>query len=118
MPGARPGAPLGLLLWRDQQAPWLQTLQSWADCDWEQGPFVDSWSARGGLAISLIGSLHPETLAETLAGTSEGLAARFLFAWPAAPAHRSVCDPRQPREDEAVTLLHRIAGIVGFPDKP
>jgi len=108
----------GLLLWRDQQTPWLQTLQSWVDCDWEQGPFIDSWSVRDGLAISLIGSLHPETLAETLAGTSEGLAARFLFAWPAAPAHRSVCDPRQPREDEAVTLLHRIAGIVGFPDKP
>ncbi len=101
--------PSGVLLWRDEPGPWLRELA--------QRQHLDAWSSRGDLAVSVIGSLHPASLAESLAETPDGLSARCLFAWPGPPAHRSVCDERQPREDEAVTLLHRIAGAVGAPDQ-
>src|SRR5260370_26382861 len=110
--------PSGVLLWRDEPTPWLSTLARETRHDRPRGPFIDAWSAAGNLPVSVLCSRHPDGLAEALEGTPDGLPARFLFAWPSAPAHRAVIDDKPPREDEAVTMLHRICGAVRTPERP
>ncbi len=110
--------PPGVLLWRDEPTPWLSALARETRHDRPRGPFVDAWSAAGGLPVSVLCSLHPDGLAEALEGTPDGLATRFLFAWPSPPAPRGLSADAPPREDEAVTMLHRIGGAVGTPDRP
>jgi len=110
--------PPGVLLWRDEPTPWLYALARETRHDRPRGPFIDAWSAADNLPVSVLCSLHPDGLAEALEGTPDGLAARFLFAWPSPPAQRGLSDDKPPREDEAVTMLHRIGGVVGTPDRP
>ena len=111
--------PLGVLLWRDEATPWLQALARDARDDKAGARWLDAWSGRGNLPVSIIGSLHPDGLAEQLEGSPDGLPARFLYAWPGAPAHRGLCDDKPLREEqEPVMLLQRIAGAVGTPDNP
>jgi hypothetical protein len=110
--------PPGVLLWRDEPTPWLHALAREISHGKPRGPFVDAWSAGSRLPVSVLCSLHPDGLAEALEGTPDGWAARFLFAWPSPPAQRGLIADQPPREDEAVTMLHRIGGAVGTPDKP
>jgi hypothetical protein len=110
--------PPGVLLWRDEPTPWLSALARETRYDRPRGPFIDAWSAASLLPVSVLCSLHPDGLVEALEGTPDGLAARFLFAWPSAAAQRGLIDDKPPREDEAVTMLHRIAGVVGTPERP
>jgi hypothetical protein len=116
--------PPGVLLWRDEATPWLADLVSQASDPSGGARWLDAWSARGNLAFSIIGSLHPDGLADALAGSPDGLPARFLFAWPAAPAHQSLApslapgDDAAPPDDEARKQLQRIAQAVGSPDRP
>jgi hypothetical protein len=110
--------PPGVLLWRDEPTPWLSALARETRHDRPRGPFIDAWSAGSLLPVSVLCSLHPDGLAEALEGTPDGLAARFLFAWPGPPAQRGLSGDTPPREDEAVTMLHRIGGAVGTPDRP
>ena len=104
--------PPGVLLWRDEPTPWLHALARETSHGKPRGPFVDAWSAASGLPVSVLCSLHPDGLVEALEGTPDGWAARFLFAWPSPPAPRGLSAEAPPREDEAVTMLHRI-GVVG-----
>ena len=111
--------PPGVLLWRDEPCtPWLSALARETRYARPRGPFVDAWSAAGGLPVSVLCSLHPDGFVEALEGTPDGLATRFLFAWPGSPAPRGLSADAPLREDEAVTMLHRIGGAVGTPDKP
>jgi hypothetical protein len=51
------------------------------DLPWGRDP---STSLRAGkTAVSIVGSLDPEWLDAALEDTGDGLAARFLFVWPA-----------------------------------
>ncbi|MBV8411357.1 MAG: DUF3987 domain-containing protein [Alphaproteobacteria bacterium] len=112
--------PPGVLLWRDEATPWLADLVRQANDTRGGGRWLDAWSARGELAVSIIGSLHPDGLAEAMAGSPDGLPARFLFAWPAPPGHQSLApaDDGVPADDEARKLLQRIAQAVGSPEQP
>jgi len=110
--------PPGVLLWRDEPTPWLSALARESRYDRPRGPFIDAWSAGSNLPVSVLCSLHPDGLVEALEGTPDGLATRFLFAWPSPPAQRGLIDDKPPREDEAVTMLHRIGGWVGTPERP
>jgi len=110
--------PPGVLLWRDEPTPWLYALARETRHDRPRGPFIDAWSAADNLPVSVVCSLHPDGLVEALEGTPDGLVTRFLFAWPSPPPQRSLSADAPPREDEAVTMLHRIGGAVGTPDKP
>ncbi len=65
-----------------------------------------------------MGSLDPERLDASLEGTGDGLAARFLYAWPGPAPYRSLRTLKPTREDEAVNALQRIARAVGTPEKP
>jgi Protein of unknown function (DUF3987) len=110
--------PPGVLLWRDEATPWLYALARETSHGKPRGPFVDAWAAASGLPVSVLCSLHPDGLVEALEGTPDGWAARFLFAWPSPPAPRGLSAEAPPREDEAVTMLHRIGVVVGTPERP
>jgi hypothetical protein len=110
--------PPGVLLWRDEPTPWLCGLARETSHAKPRGPFVDAWSAGSLLPTSVLCSLHPDGLVEALEGTPDGWAARFLFAWPGPAAPRGLSADAAPREDEAVTMLHRIGVVVGTPDRP
>jgi hypothetical protein len=110
--------PPGVLLWRDEPTPWLYALARETSHGRPRGPFVDAWSAGSALPVGILCSLHPDGLVEALEGTPDGWAARFLFAWPSPPAQSGLSVGTPPREDEAVTMLHRIGGAIGTPDRP
>ena len=110
--------PPSVLLWRDESMPWLAGLGRKKNDDSARSQLLDAWSAGNKLPVSVIGSLHPERLADSLEGTGDGMAARFLYAWPEPPPYRSLLDGKPPHEDEAVNMLHRIAGAVGTADHP
>ena len=116
----------GVLLWRDEPTAWLAGLGRKTRRDESQrGPFLDTWGAIGlpwgrgdKPAVSIVGSLDPERLDAALEGTGDGLAARFLYAWPGPAPYRSLRTLKPTREDEAVNALQRIARAVGTPEKP
>jgi hypothetical protein len=122
--GAMKASPAGVLLWRDDPSAWLAGLgrdRTRADV---RGWLLDAWSARAPaacdqrLAVSIVGSLHAERLGAALVDADDGLAARFLFAWPSPSPWRRLAEAKPAREDEAVTMLHRLAVAVGTPEKP
>jgi Protein of unknown function (DUF3987) len=116
----------GVLLWRDEPTAWLAGLGRKSRRDEsKRGPFLDTWGAIGlpwgrgdKPAVSIVGSLDPERLDAALEGTGDGLAARFLYAWPGPAPYRSLRTLKPTREDEAVNALQRIARAVGIPEKP
>ena len=116
----------GVLLWRDEPTAWLAGLGRKTRRDESRrGPFLDTWGAIGlpwgrgdRPAVSIVGSLDPERLDAALEGTGDGLAARFLYAWPGPAPYRSLRTLKPTREDEAVNALQRIARAVGTPEKP
>ena len=116
----------GVLLWRDEPTAWLAGLGRKSRRDEsKRGPFLDTWGAIGlpwgrgdKPAVSIVGSLDPERLDAALEGTGDGLAARFLYAWPGPAPYRSLRTLKPTREDEAVNALQRIARAVGTPEKP
>jgi hypothetical protein len=116
----------GVLLWRDEPTAWLAGLGRKTRRDESRrGPFLDTWGASGlpwgrgdKPAVSIVGSLDPERLDAALEGTGDGLAARFLYAWPGPAPYRSLRTLKPIREDEAVSALQRIARAVGIPEKP
>jgi hypothetical protein len=110
--------PAGVLLWRDEAGDWLKSLAPETRDDEPYGRLIDAWSARGNLAVSIVGSLHPDRLPTALQAAGGGLVARFLFAWPGRVAGHPPGEDKPSREDEAVTMLHRIAGVVGSPERP
>ena len=118
-------SPAGVLLWRDDPSAWLAGIGRDARTREDgRGWLLDAWSARAPaacdqrLAVSIVGSLHAERLGAALADANDGLAARFLFAWPRPTPWRRLAEATPAREDEAVTMLHRLAVAVGTPEKP
>jgi len=117
--------PVGVLLWRDDPSAWLAGLGREAKAkDDARSALLGAWSARGPaagdqkIAVSIVGALHPERLDQALQDADDGLAARFLFSWPSPPPCRPLTEARPLREDEAVTMLHRLTSAVGSPDQP
>ena len=88
------GNPRGVLLWRDRPSPWLAELGKRGEE--ERAHWLEAWSAgpvaledRSGaalelerFAVSVLGTLHPDGLTKALEMADDGLAARFLYAWP------------------------------------
>ena len=107
-----------MLLWRDEASPWLQALEARDDKTRDRAG-IDAWSARGNLAVSMVGSLHPDGAGRDACRRRPTASSR-AFSSPGLARPRGVRLPRTrpPREDEAVNMLHRIAGVVGSPDRP
>ena len=110
----------GVVLWRDDGAEWLGSAPETARRQWLQawsaGPLSLGNRRIDRFAVSLLLALSAERLPGLL--TSDELAGRFLFAWPALPEHRSLAATTPARDAEALAALRRIADKVRRPESP
>lgn len=99
--------PRGMLLWRDGAAGCLAPLgggRSIRDLD----PY----------AVSILGSIEPDCLGQGLPRGGDGLAARFLYAWPTPPAFRPLADRKPLRNEAVLTLLRRLLQAIDTSTEP
>jgi hypothetical protein len=89
--------PPGMLLWRDGAAGCLAPLgggRGLRDLD----PY----------AVNVLGSIEPDRLMQTLRCGGDGLAARFLYAWPHPSPFRPLADRKPLRNEAVLTMLRRL----------
>jgi hypothetical protein len=86
-----------MLLWRDGAAGCLAPLRggrSLRDLD----PYP----------VSILGSIEPDRLTQSLPRGGDGLAARFLYAWPHPSPFRPLADRKPLRNEAVLALLRRL----------
>jgi hypothetical protein len=125
--------PRGVILWRDELAAWLASLGRYANGGGDRAHWLEAWAAAGitinrrtrlvplqlpRFPVSLIGTIQPDRLAESLQGSDDGMAARFLFAWPDPSPYRPLGERSVARDEEALARLQAIAHLAGTPDHP
>lgn len=99
--------PRGMLVWRDGAAGCLAPLgggRSIRDLD----PY----------AVSILGSVEPDSLLQSLPRGGDGLAARFLYAWPTPSPFRPLADRKPLRSEAVLTLLRRLLQAIDTSSKP
>lgn len=129
--------PRGLLLVRDELAGWIANMDRYAGASagggdrafWLQAYGGRPWASDrkkdgdAGLLVphltwSVIGGIQPDRVASLLmAGDDDGLAARFLFAWPA-PGERSGRPARCADLDALRRALRRLRELPWEPPEP
>ena len=122
------GNPRGVILWRDDLSSCLGQIAGADRACWLQ-----AWAAGGvtpdrpkskeplrlqSFPVGILGTLQSDQLREALQESDDGLAARFLYAWPGAQPYRPLADCRIARDDEALTMLRRVARLARTPDDP
>ena len=127
------GNPRGVVLWRDELTAWLANLGRYASGGSDRAHWLEAWSAAGvtvnrrsrkapmhlpHFPVSVVGSIQPDRLAEVFQGGDDGMAARFLYAWPEPPKYRSILERQVARDDEALDLLQHIDRAAGSADRP
>ncbi len=127
------GNPRGVILWRDELAAWLANLGRYASGGSDRAHWLEAWAAAGvtinrrsrsgplhleKFPVSVVGSIQPDRLTEAFAGSDDGMAARFLFAWPAATPYTSLKERHIPDDDGALAMLQAIARIAGTIETP
>ena len=75
-------------------------------CTWKASP------------VSVLATIQPDRLKEALRENDDGLAARFLYAWPGAQPYRALADLQIARDDEALEMLRRLARLARTPSDP
>ena len=118
-----PGLPKGVLHVRDELAGWLLNLQRYSGGSdrpfWLEayvgGPYVVDRQKNPvpvfipRLAVATFGTIQPDRLEDALTGVDDGLAGRFLWAWPDPHPFRR---PAQSCDAPAAALrLQRLAGL-------
>jgi hypothetical protein len=126
------GNPRGVVLWRDELAAWLGNLGRYSNGS-DRPQYLEAWAAAsvtinrksrrgplhiGRFPVSIIGSIQPDRIAEALYGADDGMAARFLYAWPVSPKYRSILTCPTVDSGSAQVRLKRIAGISGTAEHP
>lgn len=99
--------PRGMLLWRDGTAACL-------------APPGGAGSIRHleQLAVSILGSIEPDGLDQTLPRGGDRLAARFLYAWPHPSPFRPLADRKPLRSEAVLTMLRRLLQAIDTSGKP
>jgi Protein of unknown function (DUF3987) len=119
------GNPRGAILWRDAPSAWLAGPERahWLQA-WDAGAVtIERQRAKTPLhlesfPVSVLATIQPDRLKEALQENDDGLAARFLYAWPAAQPYRALADFRLARDDEALAMLRRLVRLARTPGDP
>ncbi len=119
------GLPKGVLHLRDELAGWLLNMSRYSNGGSDRPFWLEAYT--GGpyqvdrqkypvpvfvphLTIPVFGTIQPDRLAETLEDADDGLASRFLWAWP--DTTRAFCMPRGAGDPfQAATALQRLASL-------
>ncbi|HTR85285.1 MAG TPA: DUF3987 domain-containing protein [Reyranella sp.] len=127
------GNPRGVILWRDELTAWLANLGRYASGGSDRAHWLEAWSAASvtvnrrsrneplylrRFPVSIVGSIQPGRLSEALAGSDDGMAARFLYSWPNVPPYMSLLKRRVPDHASALAMLVAISRIVGTASEP
>ena len=92
--------PHAVLAWRDEGYPCLTRLPH---------PCVPA---------SVLGALSSDGLEKALAGANDGMASRFLYAWPDPPPYCRLLERRVADDGRAVASLRRLLKLPGPPEQP
>lgn len=129
--------PRGLLLHRDELAGWVSSMGKYGNGNaggdrgfWLQAYEGGRWASdrvKDGddapdiphLTWGIVGGFQPDRLASTmLAGDDDGLTARFLYLWPAAPAGVSDRPSGGAPPFDLVAMLRRLRDLPMPDDQP
>jgi hypothetical protein len=129
------GNPRGVISWRDAPLAWLACPERSRRDDDRNGRarWLHAWDAgavtierqRGeaplhleSFPVSVLATIQPDRLKEALRENDDGLAARFLYAWPGTQPYRALADLQIARDDEALEMLRRLARLARTPSDP
>ncbi len=115
--------PRGVLLWRDEPAPWFAELagSAWQEA-WAANPvsIPHAGTARqlARFPVSILATMQHDSLQEMFQQADHGLAARLLYGWPDLPPYCPLAERKPARDDQALAMLRRIARKARTPDDP
>lgn len=129
------GNPRGVLLWRDGPAAWPAGWNGAADDDeadshrttwlaaWEAGAVTVARPRQPArslprFAVSILETIRPDRLQEALRSGDDGLAARFLFAWPGPQPYRALAVVERSRDEEILQRLRALSRLAKSADDP
>jgi len=125
------GNPRGVLLWRDGPAVWIGAASddendshraTWL-AGWEAGAVTVArprQSARSlpSFPVSILETIRPERLQDSLRSGDDSLAARFLFACPGPQPYRALAVVEPSRDEEIVRRLLALSRLAASADDP
>ena len=121
------GSQRGVTLWRDELGDWMAE----AGLGRQRAAWLAGWSGGEAIAkqpgswpidvprfpLSIVGALRPEHLAAAFDAGDDGLATRFLYAWPEAVTCASLSD--KPADGAGVrAMLRRISALAAPAGSP
>jgi hypothetical protein len=127
------GNPRGVLLWRDGANAWIgdedeevghhaHWLAGWtADAVTVAPPRQPARSPSRQLPrfpVSILETIRPERLKASLEAGDDGLAARFLFAWPGPQPYRALAVLESSRDEEILQRLRALCLLAKSADDP
>ena len=118
------GNPRGVILWRDEPARFDSSDRSgWLEA-WSSGSVTlkhrtDKASRHlERFPLSILATTLPDGLKEMLQEGDDGLAARFLYAWPGPQPYCPLANGKVAQDDDALKMLRRISRLARTPDDP
>ena len=129
------GNPRGVILWRDEPTWLALTAQPETTAEGDHARWLEAWTAGGigaqapdGEVIAAetrkVSGQHPrhdaagKRLKDILEEGDDGLAARFLYAWPGPQPYCPLANGKIAQDDDALRMLRRISRLARTPDDP
>ena len=123
------GNPCGVLLWRDGDAGWIGDEESEGG---QRASWLAGWMAGAitvapprqparslaRFAVSILETVRPERLKAALEAGDDGMAARFLFAWPGPQPYRALAVLQSSRDEDILQRLRALSRLARSADDP
>jgi len=125
------GNPRGVVLWRDELTAFHKNMRRYSGGS-DQAQWIEAWAAASlkvnrknrppltlsRFAVSILGGIQPDRLAETLKEPDDGLVVRFLYAWPNPASYVPPSSRRAGDDAGALERLSWIESIAGSAENP